>query len=94
MAVADTASAKRQFVRFGGSNPGGSWFTIAGGITALFNREIPDFNASPVATGGSVGCKRQARKHNPDTWLSPSLHSYDKWDGGGVFLGPGKFQDF
>ena len=68
VAVADTASAERQFVRFGGSNPGGSWFTIAGGITALFNKEIPGMNASPVATGGSVDCNRQARKHNLDTW--------------------------
>jgi len=92
--VADTASAKRVFVRFGGSNPGGSWFTIAGGITALFNKEIPDFNASPVATGGSVDCNRQARKHNLDTWLTHSLHAYDNWNGVGIFKGQGKFQDF
>jgi len=94
VAVVDTASAKRQFVRFGGSNPGGSWFTIAGGITALFNKEIPGMNASPVATGGSVDCNRQARKHNLDTWLSHSLHAYDNWNGVGVFEGKGKFQDF
>jgi len=94
VAVADTALAKRQFVRFGGSNPGGSWFTIAGGITALFNKEIPNFNASPVATGGSVDCNRQARKHNLDTWLTHSLHAYDNWNGIGIFAGQGKFQDF
>lgn len=92
--VADTASAKRQFVRFGGSNPGGSWFTIAGGITALFNKEIKDFNASPIATGGSVDCNRQARKHNLDTWLTHSLHAYDNWNGIGIFEGQGKFHDF
>ena len=92
--IADTASAKRVFVRFGGSNPGGSWFTIAGGITALFNKEIKDFNASPVATGGSVDCNRQARKHNLDTWLTHSLHAYDNWNGVGIFKDQGKFQDF
>ena len=92
--VADTASAKREFVRFGGSNPGGSWFTIAGGITALFNKEIEGMNASPVATGGSVDCNRQARKHNLDTWLSHSLHAYDNWNGVGIFEGQGKFHDF
>lgn len=94
LSVAGTASAERQFIRFGGSNPGGSWFTIAGGITALFNKEIPNFNASPVATGGSVDCNRQARKHNLDTWLSHSLHAYDNWNGTGIFEGQGKFQDF
>ncbi len=94
LTAADTALAKRQFVRFGGSNPGGSWFTIAGGITALFNKEIPDFNASPVATGGSVDCNRQARKHNLDTWLTHSLHAYDNWNGTGIFKEQGPFKDF
>jgi len=90
----DDASAKRVFVRFGGSNPGGSWYTIAGGITSLFNKEIKDMNASSVATGGSVDCNRQARKHNLDTWLSHSLHAYDNWNGVGIFKDEGKFQDF
>lgn len=94
MAVADTASAKRVFIRFGGSNPGGSWFAIAGGITALFNKEIEGFNASPVATGGSVDSNRQGRKHNLDTWMTHSLHAYDNWNGVGIFEGQGKFQDF
>lgn len=93
-ALTDTASAARKFVRFGGSNPGGSWYTIAGGITSLFNKEIKDMNASSVATGGSVDCNRQARKHNLDTWLSHSLHAYDNWNGVGIFKDEGKFQDF
>lgn len=92
--LVDNASAQRVFVRFGGSNPGGSWFTIAGGITALFNKEIEGFNASPVATGGSVDVNRQARKHHLDTWLTHSLHAYDNWTGTGLFEGQGKFQDF
>lgn len=90
----DSASAKRVFIRFGGSNPGGSWFTIAGGITALFNKEIPDFNASPVATGGSTDCNRQARNHDLDTWLTQSLTAYDNWTGTGLFKDQGKYQDF
>jgi len=93
-ALTDTASAARKFVRFGGSNPGGSWYTIAGGITSLFNKEIKDMNASSVATGGSVDCNRQARKHNLDTWLTHSLHAYDNWNGVGIFKDEGKFQDF
>ncbi|MBU2261932.1 MAG: TAXI family TRAP transporter solute-binding subunit [Proteobacteria bacterium] len=92
--VVDNASAERVFIRFGGSNPGGSWYTIAGGITSLFNKEIKDMNASSVATGGSVDCNRQARKHNLDTWLSHSLHAYDNWNGVGIFKDEGKFQDF
>jgi TRAP transporter TAXI family solute receptor len=92
--IVDQASAKRVFIRFGGSNPGGSWFTIAGGITALFNKEIEGFNASPVATGGSTDVNRQARKHHLDTWLTQSITAYDNWTGTGIFEGQGKFQDF
>lgn len=92
--TADTALAKRNFVRFGGSNPGGSWFTIAGGITTLFNTKLSDVNVTPVSTGGSTDNNRQARKHNLDTWLTHSITAYDNWNGVGHFKGQGKFQDF
>jgi TRAP transporter TAXI family solute receptor len=93
-ALTDTASAARNFVRFGGSNPGGSWFTIAGGITALFNKELQDLNVTPVATGGSTDNNRQARKHNLDTWLTHSITAYDNWTGTGLFKDQGEFKDF
>ena len=68
-AMVGTAEAKREFVRFGGGNPGGSWFTIAGGLSALLNKQIKDMNVTRVATGGSTDNNRLARKHE----LEPSL---------------------
>jgi TRAP transporter TAXI family solute receptor len=92
--MAGTAKAKQEFIRFGGSNPGGSWFTIAGGLSALLNKQIKGINVTPVATGGSVDNNRLARKHELDTWLTHSLTAYDNWNGVGLFKGEGPFKDF
>jgi len=89
-----TAEARREFVRFGGSNPGGSWFTIAGGISAVMNKQLKDLNVTPIATGGSVDNNRLARKHELDTWLTHSLTAYDNWHGVGLFKNDGAFKDF
>lgn len=93
-AMVGEASAARNFVRFGGSNPGGSWFTIVGGMTALFNKDLPDLNVSPVATGGSTDNNRQARHHNLDMWLTHSITAYDNWTGTGLFKGQGAYKGF
>ena len=89
-----TAEARREFVRFGGSNPGGSWFTIAGGISAVMNKQLKDLNVTPIATGGSVDNNRLARKHELDTWLTHSLTAYDNWNGVGLFEKEKPFKDF
>ncbi len=93
-AMVGTAEAKREFVRFGGSNPGGSWFTIAGGLSALMNKQIKNINVTPVATGGSTDNNRLARKHELDTWLTHSLTAYDNWKGVGLFKGQEPFKDY
>lgn len=93
-AMVDTAEAKREFIRFGGSNPGGSWFTIVGGLSAIMNKQIKELNVTPVATGGSADNNRMGRKHELDTWLTHSLTAYDNWDGIGLFKGEGPFKDF
>jgi len=89
-----TAEAKREFVRFGGSNPGGSWFTIVGGLSALLNKQIKDLNVTPIATGGSADNNRMGRKYELDTWLTHSLTAYDNWNGVGLFKDQGPFKDF
>lgn len=89
-----TAEAKREFVRFGGSNPGGSWFTMVGGISAIMNKQIKKLNVTPIATGGSADNNRLARKHELDTWLTHSLTAYDNYNGVGLFKGKGTFKDF
>lgn len=92
--MAGPAAAKQEFVRFGGSNPGGSWFTIAGGLSALLNKQIKGINVTPIATGGSADCNRLARKHDLDTWLTHSLTAYDNWNGVGLFKKEGPFKGF
>ena len=93
-AMIPTAEARREFVRFGGSNPGGSWFTIAGGISAVMNKQLKDLNVTPIATGGSVDNNRLARKHELDTWLTHSLTAYDNWNGVGLFKKEDPFKGF
>ena len=79
------ADAARKFVRFGGSNPGGSWFVIVGGLSAYLSGQLPDLNVTAIATGGSVDNNRQARKGNLDAWLTHALTAYDNWNGVGIF---------
>ncbi|MFH1629329.1 MAG: TAXI family TRAP transporter solute-binding subunit [Pseudomonadota bacterium] len=92
--MVSTVEAKREFIRFGGSSPGGSWFVIAGGLSALLNKQIKGINVTPVGTGGSADNNRIARKHELDTWLTHSLTAYDNWNGVGLFKDEGPFKDF
>ena len=77
--------AARKFVRFGGSNPGGSWFVIVGGLSAYLSGQLKDLNVTAIATGGSVDNNRQARKGELDAWLTHALTAYDNWNGVGIF---------
>lgn len=86
--------AQREFVRFGGSNPGGSWFTIVGGLAAFLSGKIGDLNVTAIATGGSVDNNRLARKGELDTWLTHSLTAYDNWNGVGVFQDEDAFKEY
>ena len=86
--------AQRKFVRFGGSNPGGSWFTIVGGLSAFLSGKIGDLNVTAIATGGSVDNNRLASKGELDTWLTHSLTAYDIWNGVGTFQGEEPFKAY
>lgn len=94
LGTAGDTMAERQFVRLGGSNPGGSWFIIAGGVSSLLNKNLTDVNVTPVATGGSADNNRQARKEGLDVWLTHSLTAYDNYHGTGLFDGKGPFKDY
>jgi TRAP transporter TAXI family solute receptor len=83
--MAGQADAARKCVRFGGSNPGGSWFVIVGGLSACLSGQLKDLNVTAIATGGSVDNNRLARKGELDTWLTHSLTAYDNWNGVGIF---------
>lgn len=86
--------ARREFVRFGGSNPGGSWFTIVGGLSGLLNKQLPDLNVTPVATGGSTANNRMARNDELDVWLTHSLTAYENYTGTGLFAKEGPFKGY
>jgi len=90
----EAAAGGRKFVRFGGSNPGGSWFTIVGGLSAFLSGKIGDLNVTPIATGGSVDNNRLARKGELDSWLTHSLTAHDNYNGVGLFEGEGSFKDY
>lgn len=86
------AAAVRTFISFGGSNPGGSWFTMAGGMAPLLTREIKGLNVTPEATGGSADNNRLLRAGKLDTSLSHSVTAYNNWRGEGIFEGEGPFK--
>lgn len=85
---------QRQFVRFGGGSPGGSWFPTVGGLASYLSTNNPDLNVTAVSTGGSADNNRQAREGQLDTWLTHSLTAYDLWSGTGEFEGEDPYKDF
>ena len=80
-----TASAKVQYIRLGCGGPGGSWFQMVGGLSALFNKQIPNVNVSAVSSGGSVALMRLLRKGDLETTFTHTLTTYDSWNGVGGF---------
>lgn len=80
-----TASAKVQYIRLGCGGPGGSWFQMVGGLSALFNKQIPNVNVSAVSSGGSVALMRLLRKGDLEATFTHTLTAYDSWNGVGGF---------
>ena len=79
------AAAKTKYIRLGCGGPGGSWFQMVGGLSALFNKQIKDVNVSAVSSGGSVALMRLLRKSDLESTFTHTLTSYDSWNGAGVF---------
>ena len=71
----------REFIRFGGGAPGGSWFATVGGFASYLSSNNPDLNITAVSTGGSADNNRQAARGQLDTWLTHALTAYDLWTG-------------
>ncbi len=88
------ASTTQKFVRFGGSNPGGSWFAIVGGFAPLLSEKLPDLNVTAISTGGSVDNNRLARKGDLDVWLTHALTAYENWSGTGTFKDEGPWKGY
>jgi TRAP transporter TAXI family solute receptor len=88
----DTAMAKARYIRLGCGGPGGTWFQMVGGLSALFNKEIPNVNVSAVSSGGSVGLMRLLRQGDLESTFSHTLTIYESSSGVGDFKDKGPWK--
>jgi len=82
-----------EFIKFGAASPGGSWFQLVGGMSALLTRQIDGLVVSMEPTAGSVDNNRIIRRGGVDIALTHALTAYDNWNGVGLFKGKGAFKD-
>lgn len=88
----DTATAKVRYIRLGCGGPGGSWFQMVGGVSALFNKEIPNVNVSAVSSGGSVALNRLLRQGDLESTFQHTLTMQESWNGTGAFKDKGPWK--
>lgn len=88
----DTAMARARYIRLGCGGPGGSWFQMVGGLSALFNKEIPNVNVSAVSSGGSVALNRLLRQGDLESTFQHTLTMYESWNGVGDFKDKGPWK--
>ena len=88
----DTATAKVRYIRLGCGGPGGSWFQMVGGLSALFNKEIPNVNVSAVSSGGSVALNRLLRQGDLESTFQHTLTMNESWNGTGAFKDKGPWK--
>lgn len=70
------------------SNPGGTWYTMAGGIFKLLNDKLPaNTRFDIVASGGSVENARRLASGEADMTLTYSSHLWEVWNGKGIAEG-------
>lgn len=76
-----------QHYSFVSSNPGGTWYNMVGGATALFNEKIPGVNFAIEATGGSVENVRRVLTGEAEFGLAYASHLYEAFQGMGNYKG-------
>jgi len=91
----ESFAAKRKgtiYLNFGGSQPGGSWFVMAGGLSAYLTREVSGVNLVAEATMGDVEDTSRIAQGDLDLTLTHSVTMAHAYKGTGVFKGkkPGK----
>lgn len=83
-------NAAEQVMRYSlsASNPGGTWYTMAGGIFKLLNDKLPaNTRFDIVASGGSVENARRLASGEADVTLTYSSHLWEVWNGKGIAEG-------
>lgn len=85
----ETAAAPAvQRFSFSASNPGGTWYTMAGGLVQLLNDKLPEtIRFDIVASGGSVENTRRLALGEADMTLSYSSHLWEGKTGVGILEG-------
>ncbi len=73
---------------FSASNPGGTWYTMAGGLVQLLNDKMPEnIRFDIVASGGSVENTRRLATGEADITLTYSSHMWEAKNGKGILEG-------
>lgn len=81
-------SQKVQRYSFSGSNPGGTWYTMAGGLVQLLNEKMPaNIRFDMVGSGGSVENTRRLAMNQADITMSYSSHIWEAKNGKGIMDG-------
>ncbi|MEW6670570.1 MAG: TAXI family TRAP transporter solute-binding subunit [Thermodesulfobacteriota bacterium] len=79
---------KIQRFSFSASNPGGTWYTMAGGLVQLLNDKMPPaYRFDIVASGGSVENTRRLAMGEADITLTYSSHLWEAKNGKGILEG-------
>lgn len=85
--AAAAAPAVQRF-SFSASNPGGTWYTMAGGLVQLLNDKLPEsIRFDIVASGGSVENTRRLALGEADITLTYSSHLWEAKTGVGILEG-------
>ncbi|MGE5593089.1 MAG: TAXI family TRAP transporter solute-binding subunit [Betaproteobacteria bacterium] len=73
---------------YSASNPGGTWYTMIGGLIKLLNEKLPpEIRVDMVASGGSVQNTRRLATGEADLTMSYSSHLWECWNGKGIMEG-------
>ncbi len=73
---------------YSGSNPGGVWYTMCGGIVKLLNEKLPpSLRVDLIASGGSVLNTRRLASGEAQLTMSYSTHLWECWNGKGIMQG-------
>ena len=81
------AAGVERFI-FSTSNPGGVWYVLAGGISALWNQELGDrWALDSIASGGSVENTRRLASGEADVTMTYTSHMYEAYHGTGILAG-------
>ena len=79
--------AQQRFA-YSGSNPGGTWYTMTGGLVKLLNEELSsNYRVDLLASGGSVINTRRLASGEAALTMSYSSHLWESWNGEGILAG-------